>query len=94
MATRIQAATVEVFERFDTDTLDLDMLSYFVLQHFALSVENFNEIYCAVKDYIIANFAVSQGDLRRKEDTSLRHTLIHYVKPLEGKRYSSRPPKS
>src|SRR5579885_1205068 len=81
MANRIMTATVEVFDRFDVDTLDLDTLCHFVLQHFTVSPENYHQLNTAIRDYVVKTFAVSQGDLRRKEDISLRHTLVHYVKP-------------
>jgi len=81
MATRVHAATVEVFDRFDVDTIDLDTLTFFVLQHFTLTPDNFHEVYCLTRDYIVENFAVSQGEMRRKQETNLRHTLVHYVKP-------------
>jgi len=87
--TLIQAATVEVFHRFDQETIDLDTLVYFVLQSFSLTTETYSEFYQAVKEHIVENFAVSQGPMRRREDLSVRHTLVTYVPP----RKMTAPPK-
>jgi hypothetical protein len=73
---KIQNAILELFDKYDYQSIDLDALIFFVMQRFDVSVDTYENLYRVVRRHILSNFPATAGKHILLQEVSMRRMVI------------------